>query len=508
VVAYEYRPAVLPDGDGAVFVLVSPFRDYGIELALAARPAAVVASGALIVALALAALLAHSIAAPIQRLRAAAVQMAGGDLAVEPVALVRGDEVAALAGAFDRMAARVRADEASLRSAYEQLQRAQSQLVQHERLSAVGRLVSGVAHELNNPLTAVLHLAEDLQQHAAVSTADGEALELIANQARRCRTIVQDLLSFARGRERRPERTALNELLAGAERGVRPILDSMEVALDVRTDPAPSLLVDRLGLEQVLTNLIVNGAQAAGPGGRVRVHGLPDGEGWRMIVEDSGPGISPEDLPRIFEPFFTTRAVGEGTGLGLSVSLGIVQRHAGTLEAEGGGGGRGARFTVRVPAAPAESGAGGAPSPGPAVDAGPTSPARRPLALIVDDEHSVRMALRRYFERCGWEVEEAEDGTRALSLLERSEASAYRLVITDLRMPGRTGLEVHDWLAAQRPELFGRLVLATGDVASPEIREFIRRTPRPVLEKPFELSTLAALVERVVGEVRRGRSGE
>ena len=107
------------------------------------------------------------------------------------------------------------------------------------------------------------------------------------------------------------------------------------------------------------------------------------------------------------------------------------------------------------------------------------------------------MALRRYFERSGWNVEEAEDGTEGLRLLERPEASAYRLVITDLRMPGRTGLEVHDWLAANRPELFGRLIIATGDVASPEIRAFMQRTTRPVLEKPFELSTLAALVQRV-----------
>jgi signal transduction histidine kinase len=323
VVAFEYRPAALPDGDGAVLVAVSPFRDYGVELAAAARPAAVVATGALVIGVALAALLARSIATPIGRLRSAAAQIAGGDLAVAPLALVRDDEVAALAGAFDRMAARVRADEASVRAAYEQLQRAQSELVQHERLSAVGRLISGVAHELNSPLTAVLHLAEDLQQGSATSGGDTEALEEIANQARRCRSIVQDLLSFSRGRDRRPERTELADLVGGAQRGVQPVLDSMDVRLEVATDEAPALAVDRLGLEQVLTNLAVNGAQAAGPGGVVRMVGRPDGDGWRIEVEDTGPGVGADIVSRVFEPFFTTRAEGQGTGLGLSVSLGI-----------------------------------------------------------------------------------------------------------------------------------------------------------------------------------------
>jgi CheY-like chemotaxis protein len=232
------------------------------------------------------------------------------------------------------------------------------------------------------------------------------------------------------------------------------------------------------------------------------VHGAAERDGWRIVVEDSGPGIPPEVLPRIFEPFFTTRPVGEGTGLGLSVSLGIVQGHGGTLEADGGGAGRGARFTVRLPGA-AWAGGDGATASAPAVTSGDGS-IGRPVVLIIDDERSVRMALARYFDRCGWDVEEAEGGFQALRLLGRPEASAYRLVITDLRMPAGTGLEVHDWLAERRPELFRRLIIATGDVASPAIREFVRRTPRPVLEKPFELSTLAALVERV----RKGDRGK
>jgi signal transduction histidine kinase/CheY-like chemotaxis protein len=511
VVAFQYRPAALPDGDGAVLVAVSPFSDYGGELIEAAKPAAIVAGGALAVALVLAAMLARSIADPIGRLRAAAAQMADGDLAVGPVALARGDEVAALAVAFDRMAARVRADEADLRSAYDRLQRAQTEIVQHERLSAVGRLVSGVAHELNNPLTAVLHLAEELTHGPALSTTDREALELIANQARRCRSIVLDLLSFARGRERAPEGADLAELVDAARRGVEPLLKSMGVGLDVETGAgAPRLWVDRHGLEQVLTNLIVNGAQAAGSGGLVRVRAAGDAQGWTVSVDDSGAGIAPEVMPRIFEPFFTTRAEGEGTGLGLSVSLGIVERQGGTIDAEGGSDCRGARFTVRIPlgektAPPTPSVTPAAVAATPVADPAGTpiaaadGPAERPVALVIDDERSVRMALARYFRRGGWDVRQAEDGGEALELLADPAAPDYQVVITDLRMPGQTGIDVHDWLAAHRPDLFERLIIATGDVASPGIREFIGRTSRPVLEKPFELAALAALVQRVTG---------
>jgi signal transduction histidine kinase len=504
VVAFQYRPAALPDGDGAVLVAVSPFSDYGGELIAAAKPAAVVAGGALAIALALAAMLARSIAAPIGRLRAAAVQMADGDLDVAPVALARGDEVAALAAAFDRMATRVRTDEADLRRAYDRLQRAQTELVRHERLSAVGRLVSGVAHELNNPLTAVLHLAEELQLGATMSGSDREALELIANQARRCRSIVLDLLSFASVRERQPEGTELVELVGIVRRGVEPLLGSMGVRLDADASPgAPRLWVDQHGLEQVLTNLIVNGAQAAGSGGFVRIRASGDAEGWSIVVEDSGAGIPPDVLPRIFEPFFTTRKEGEGTGLGLSVSLGIVERQGGTIDADGGAQRSGARFTVRIPrserTSPPPGTAGTArPAAGSALPVAPPQNGKgAPTALVIDDERSVRMALTRYFERGGWDVRQAEGGAEALELLADPAAPAFQLVITDLRMPGRTGMEVHDWLAEHRPDLFERLIIATGDVASPPVRDFLRRTTRPVLEKPFELGALAAVVERV-----------
>jgi DNA-binding NtrC family response regulator len=122
------------------------------------------------------------------------------------------------------------------------------------------------------------------------------------------------------------------------------------------------------------------------------------------------------------------------------------------------------------------------------------------MVLVIDDEQSVRMALARYFERTGWDVRQAEGGEEALEHLSGAEAPDYQLVITDLRMPGRNGIEVHDWMAEHRPDLFERLLVATGDVASPLIRDFIRRTPRPVLEKPFELTALAALVAQVAPE--------
>ncbi len=496
VVAFQHRPGMLPDGDGAVFVAVSPIQDYAAELIQEGRTSATVALAALVLGLILAAALARSIALPIGRLRAAAAQMARGDLDVPPVGLSRGDEVAALAYAFDRMAVRVRTDEANLRAAYEQLQVAQALALQHERLSAIGRVASGVAHELNNPLSAVLHLAEDLRADGTRPGHEHEALDTIADQARRCRTIVRDLLSFARGQERRPERATAHEVLTRARAAAEAVLREMNTRLEMRVAPdMPQIFTDAAGLEQVMANLIVNAVHAAGRDGYVRVEGSRHGEGWRFEVEDSGPGIPADVLPRIFEPFFTTKPEGQGTGLGLAVSLGIVQRQGGTLKAEPGGAGRGARFVVQIP--PTISADGDRPS-APAEPAPASVEAEsRPKVLVVDDERSIRLALGRYMRRKGWDVDEAEDGAEALGKLDASPPDGYDLVISDVRMPVLSGFEVHDWLAEHRPDLFARLVIATGDVASQSVREFLNRTPRPVLEKPFELTALSELVEKV-----------
>ena len=506
VVAFLHRPGLLPDGDGAVFVAVSPLSDYAAELAAEGRTSAAVALAALVIGLVLAAGLARSIVHPIDRLRGAAAQMARGDLDIGRVGFSRGDEVAALAHAFDRMAVRVRTDEANLRTAYEQLQRAQSQALQHERLSAIGRIASGVAHELNNPLSAVLHLADDLLADAPRSAHEREALDTIADQARRCRTIVRDLLSFARGEERRPERAEAPAVVARARAAAEAILQERRTRLEVSLAPGmPEILTDAAGVEQVLANLIVNASQAAGQDGRVRIEGSPAGAGWQFVVEDSGPGIPSEVLPRIFEPFFTTKAEGQGTGLGLPVSLGIVERQGGVLRVEAGGNGRGARFVVQIPPAPVEPERGVAP---PAPSTTESGNETRPRVLLVDDERSIRLALGRYMRRNGWDVDEAEDGEVALGMLHAAPLDGYDLVISDLRMPVLSGFEVHDWLAEHRPDLFNRLVIATGDVASPSVREFLNRTPRPVLEKPFELSALGELVQKVRMRGNSGKSEE
>lgn len=495
IVAFLHRPGVLPDGDGAVFVAVSPFEDYAGELIEEARTSGVVALAALLVALALAAGLARSIVRPIGRLRAAADQIASGDLQVAPVALARGDEVGALAQAFDRMAARVRADEASLRTAYEELQRAQAKALQHERLSAIGRVASGVAHELNNPLSAVLHLTEDLRADGARTPHEIEALDTIAEQARRCRAIVRDLLAFARGQERRPERTEARTVLASARAAVAATLRERGTHLEVVLAPdMPEILTDAAGLEQVLTSLIENAAYAAGADGTVLVQGERAGEGWRFIVEDSGPGIPSDVLPRIFEPFFTTKPEGHGSGLGLAVSLGTIRRQGGMIRVEPGGSGKGARFIVVIPPAPEALREDLPASPAPA--AGALAGDGRPRALLIDDERSIRLALSRFMRRRGWEVEEAQDGAAGVALLESAPPKAYDLVVTDLRMPVMSGFQVHDWLESNRPDLFARLVIATGDVASQPVREFLGRISRPVLEKPFELTALGELMER------------
>ncbi|HET7585775.1 MAG TPA: PAS domain S-box protein [Gemmatimonadaceae bacterium] len=384
------------------------------------------------------------------------------------------------------------------------LRAAERALRESEKLAAVGQLVSGVAHELNNPLAAILHFVEDLLTDQR-STSDAEALTVIRDQAQRSRAIVRDLLAFARNREEQREQLNALGVLERCARALQPVVEAHGATLHVLlANDLPVVEIDRAGIEQVITNLVANAAHAAGQGGTVTLRAHRQGTVCEVLVEDTGPGLSDDLLPRIFEPFFTTKPTGEGTGLGLSVSLGIVQQHGGTISAENIShtSGHGARFVVRLPAAEVDAAAAPASAPAstrtPERDEPRGSESERPRVLLVDDEDSIRSALRRYFTRRGWDVMEASDGEAALAILSTPGAARdFAVIIADLRMPGVSGIELHDRLLAASPEILDRVILSTGDVASAEARTFIARTRCTVLEKPFALSTLDETVSRL-----------
>ncbi len=390
------------------------------------------------------------------------------------------------------------------------LRQAEAALRHGEKLAAVGQLVSGVAHELNNPLAAILLFVDMLLEDERFA-GEEETLHVIRQQAQRSRAIVRDLLAFAGDHEKHRAPTELEPLINAVIDGLRPQVERLgaRLVVDVGCDLG-AVLIDRASFEQVMTNLVMNAVQASGRGGVVTVRAVCAATEARIVVEDNGPGIPPEVLRRIFEPFFTTKPIGEGTGLGLSVSLGIVRAVDGELIAENrrAAEGTGARFVVTLPR---EKTTAVTPA---THDTGEYRAAVKPVmpevardkdtVLIVDDEDAIRAALGRFFARRGWEVIEAADGLAAMQQLLSPDATTthFDLVISDLRMPGYSGIELHDQLLAERPEILDRLIFSTGDTASPEAAAFVARTRCEILAKPFTLASLVEMVERVRARAR------
>ncbi len=369
-------------------------------------------------------------------------------------------------------------------------------LADAERIESLGKLVSGVAHELNNPLAAILNFTEDLL--ADQRTADERmALEVIQAQALRSRTIVRDLLTFVRKGDRRTRTDETpGPILETLVRAIRPGLATQGVSFTSEVnDPATPLVIDRAGFEQVVTNLLMNAAQSAGAGGAVHLGARRREHYFEVIVEDDGAGIPADNFTRIFEPFFTTKATGQGVGLGLSVSLGIVQAHGGTLLAEnrGASAGGGARFIMKIPLSDTRE-----KRPTPTRAPEPIRAEKIPSLLVIDDEESIRRALRRYFERRGWAVDEATDGGDALAKFARPDAAAaYDVILCDLKMPGVSGLELFTRLRAENSPLLAKFIFATGDAGAPDVVDFLSTVGVPVLEKPFELRSLEILAQQV-----------
>jgi len=363
-------------------------------------------------------------------------------------------------------------------------------LYQGERLSALGSLLAGVAHELNNPLSVVVAQATLLEE-IATDAATIKRGARIRGAAERCARIVKTFLAMAR--QRPPSRSAvnLNELVDGALDLLAYNLRTADIKVTTDLMPdLPALSADPDQISQVITNLIVNAQQAladrAGPRRLVVATGFDVATGMvRLSVSDNGTGVPPELRTRIFEPFFTTKPLGMGTGIGLSVCNGIVTSHGGTIEVGDAVGG-GARFTVLLPAA-----GGTVPVPGPDAAAPAVSSGRR--ILVVDDEPEVAEALADILTGDGYRIDVAASGQEALDLV---AAGHYDAMISDVRMPDMDGLLLYRKLRNVRPTLAARLVLVTGDTLGRSLEAFLAETGLPYLEKPF----LPAEVRRVVAE--------
>ena len=395
-------------------------------------------------------------------------------------------------GAVEFLSAIVR-DMTERRRTEAELRRQREALYQTEKLATMGTVLAGVAHELNNPLTAVTGYANLLRQDLA-GTPSATRAENIAHAADRCASIVRNFLALARKHPPERQRVRLNDIARDAAELLAYHLrvDSIEVGLDLE-EGMPTLWADPHQLHQVVVNLITNARdelrKAPAPR-RLTLRTRADAVRGRLSldVEDTGPGIAVEIRDRIFEPFFTTKPVGQGTGLGLSLCHGIVEGHGGTLALVSEPG-QGAVFRVELPvvAPPATKDRRG-------IDAGPTVTGKR--ILVVDDERLVLQLLGEMLGADHHTVDTVGDGTQAL---ERLRQSSYDLILSDVRMPYLDGPGLYRALERRIPELCRRFVLMTGDVLSAEIQTFLEQTGVPGLSKPFDRSEVRRVIQRIAG---------
>jgi two-component system NtrC family sensor kinase len=368
------------------------------------------------------------------------------------------------------------------------------QLLQREKLAAVGQLVSGVAHELNNPLAGIMAFSQLMLAMSGATPDQQDALVTIHKEAKRAAKIVSNLLIFAR--QRHPERTDadLNQVLQDTLELRRYSLRTHQIEVETDYDPdLPLTWADAFQVQQVILNLLTNAEQALRDFGgekRITLRTRREGEFIVASVADSGPGIPADELDQIFNPFFTTKPVGEGTGLGLSISDAIIREHGGQIRVTSRVG-EGATFTVELPIVHA---------PVPRTGEIPTAPVRSTAPrtmLIVDDEPALRAALSLYLEREGHTVDAVASGREAL---EHARSRRYDAILLDLRMPDMSGDVLFKELQASDPEHAARVVFATGDADSETARSFLQETGRPCIVKPFALEDVAELL---CMEVRR-----
>jgi PAS domain S-box-containing protein len=390
--------------------------------------------------------------------------------------------------------------------------RMEVKLLEADRLTALGVLSAGVAHEINNPLAYVLLNLEYLKRELPKAASDPARIESLmvrvqdaCHGADRVASIVRDLRTFARGEETARQPVSLETVIEAAVNIAYPEIRT-RARLERRYQTVPAVDGNAGRLEQVFLNLLLNATQAFAEDSTeddnlIRVSLRAEGEHVVAEVADNGPGIPSELLGRIFDPFFTTKPVGVGTGLGLPICRGIVQTHGGEITVDSKPG-AGAMFTLSFPASKLSP---IMPRKSDRTSQESSNARERGRVLVVDDESVVAHTLKVLLQG-EHDLVVAQSGAEALELLQQEQASAaapvYDAILCDLMMPGMTGMELFEVLRREYPALAPRVIFMTGGVSMLRVSEFLESVPNAKFEKPFDIAELRRTLHGLVAKSR------
>ncbi len=364
------------------------------------------------------------------------------------------------------------------------------QLIHTEKLSSIGTFVSGVAHELNTPLTSIYGFSQNLMDIETLSQEQKEEVQIILEQSRRAASIVKNLLKFSRKQKLGKAAVNINDVLENSLTLHVFSLSSDNIKVEKRfSKKLDPVYADFNELQQVFTNIILNAHNAmkdSPGGGTLTIKTEGNNSGITATFENTGPAIPGDALKNIFDPFFTTKGVGEGTGLGLYVSYQIIKDHGGNIFAENMEG-SGVRFIVSLPAAMPIS-----------KELEPKTQPRVPKdirVLVVDDDEPFRRWLSKYLLSEGVFVQLATNGKEALKHIEESD---FDIVLSDIKMPEMDGYELGKWLQENKPEYLERFVLITGMIEK-DVEDFCVRNDCKYMTKPVEREDILEMIHAVVG---------
>jgi PAS domain S-box-containing protein len=363
------------------------------------------------------------------------------------------------------------------------------------RLASVGELASGVAHEINNPLTGVIGYAHLLLTRKDLSRDVRHDLEIINEGSQRVAAIVKKLLTFARQTKPEQRYVNINELIHNTLelRSYELSANNIKVTLQLTRD-IPMTIADPGQLQQVFLNLIINAEtemKQAHDKGRLTIKTERMNGTMRITFKDTGPGIAKENLETIFDPFYTTREVGQGTGLGLSVCHGIITEHNGKIWAESELG-KGASFIIEIPLITEEMQINSIE----AVIEEPVKVAKAKI-LVVDDEPVIRQFISQVLGEQGHTVETVDNAATALKMV---KAKRYRLILLDIKMPGMSGVELYKQFQKIAPSITKRVVFITGDVMGKRTISFLNKTKALYMMKPFDARELRTVINSILAK--------